>query len=100
MPREAVAVDVGAAKGVYSWFLARYARECHARDPAPGSARASMHTGELELRIPIVAGVPNFGWATAQPTNTFAAYPIDQSLSLRWIKMRLTWLSGDPRCRF
>jgi FkbM family methyltransferase len=98
VPHDAVAVDVGAAEGVYSWFLVRYARECHAFEAHPESAaairgrvpRARIHgcalsdrAGELELRIPIVAGIPYFGWATTQPTNRFPALPDHEIMVIR-----------------
>jgi FkbM family methyltransferase len=98
VPPDALAVDVGAAEGVYSWFLARCARQCHAFEANPESASAvcrrvpgarvhvcalSDHNGELELRIPLVAGVPYRGWATVQPTNSFSALPDHEVMVVR-----------------
>ena len=98
VPRDAVAVDVGAAEGVYSWFLARYARACHAFEANPATASAlrrrlpraqvhacalSDHAGELELRTPIVAGIPYLGWATTQPTNIFSDLPEHEVVTAR-----------------
>jgi FkbM family methyltransferase len=85
-----LAVDIGAAEGLYSYFLQRHARECHAFEPNPKSAarlrrrvpNALVHAyalsdrhGELELRVPSVAGVVLNGWGTVEPANTFSALP-------------------------
>jgi hypothetical protein len=35
--RDAVAIDVGAANGVYAYFLQRLARTCHAFEANPNS---------------------------------------------------------------
>jgi FkbM family methyltransferase len=98
VPPDAVAVDVGAAEGVYSWFLARRARQVHAFEANPESASAlrrrlpgarvhacalSDHHGELELRIRVVAGVPYRGWASVQPTNSFSALPASEIRVMR-----------------
>ncbi len=92
VPRDQLAIDVGAAQGVYTWFLARYARRVVAFEANPASAvrirrripRATMHTcalsdreGEAELRIPIVRGLPLTGWATVEPRNRHLTLAVD-----------------------
>jgi FkbM family methyltransferase len=85
-----VAIDVGAADGVYTYFLCRHAQECYAFEPNPSSASRlrqylpevqlhacalSDHPGELELRVPSVAGLVLNGWGTVDVANTFASLP-------------------------
>ena len=68
--RDAVAIDVGAANGVYAYFLQRLARTCHALRPTRIALRCSrrllgvtVHAcalsdacGEAELRVPVANG--------------------------------------------
>ena len=96
--RDEAAVDVGAADGVYSYFLTRLALECHSFEANPSSAslirrrvpRAHVHAcalsdhhGELRLRTPVVTGIPYHGWATVEPANTFAGLPPHEVVSVR-----------------
>lgn len=88
--RNDVAVDVGAAEGIYSYFLSRYARKCYAFEANPESAAAirrrlprvpvracalSDRQGTVELRVPVIGGVRYSGWGTVQRTNTFSTLP-------------------------
>jgi len=92
VPADCLAVDVGAADGVYTWYLSRLAASCVAFEANPRSAdrirrrvpRATIHAcalseaeGEAMLRLPIVNAVPYAGWATIEPENTFAAVASD-----------------------
>src|SRR5262249_17524378 len=75
------AVDVGAAEGVYSFYLNKLALHCIAFEPNPLSAlylkralpavkvyevAASTADGEATLRVPLVKGVPYRGWGTIE----------------------------------
>jgi FkbM family methyltransferase len=88
VPRNSVALDVGANRGIYTWRLARLARHVHAFEPQPELAarlrfavpEAEVHAlalsdrdGEAELRIPLVAGVAYHGWGTIEPKNRLDA---------------------------
>ena len=88
VPRDRIAVDVGAAEGTYSYFLARYAVACYAFEANSRSAsilrarlpHVRVHAcalsdcdGETELRIPIVDGLALAGWATVETANHFSA---------------------------
>jgi FkbM family methyltransferase len=96
--RNQLALDVGAADGVYTYFLRRHALDCHAFEANPSSASRlgrrlpgvklhacalSDHHGELELRVPLVAGVALSGWGTVEPANRFAALPDHEIASWR-----------------
>ena len=84
------AIDIGAAEGVYSFFLQRLALRCIAFEPNPwlhlGLKRAlpnieihqtavSSVEGNATLRVPVVNGIPYTGWATIEPKNQFAEFP-------------------------
>ncbi len=84
VPPARVAVDVGAARGIISWHLARLAREVHAFEANPHLARRlaralpqvhvhgcalSDRTGEVELRVPLREGVELEGLGTVDPLN-------------------------------
>ena len=84
------AIDIGAAEGVYSFFLQRLALRCIAFEPNPwlhlGLKRAlpnveihqtavSSVEGNATLRVPVVNGIPYTGWATIEPKNQFAELP-------------------------
>src|SRR5262245_56617402 len=82
-PRK-TAIDIGAAEGVYAFYLQRLASRCIAFEPNPSSASDSKRAlpeveihraavsavdGEVCLRIPIVNGIPYKGWGTIEPKN-------------------------------
>lgn len=96
--RTPVAIDVGAADGGYTYWLARLADRVHAFEPNPASAAmirrrvpgAEVHTcalsdhiGELELRIPVVGGIPYTGWGTTHAQNRLASLPPHEIRSIR-----------------
>jgi FkbM family methyltransferase len=82
-----VAIDVGAADGVYSYFISKIAKRCIAFEPNPVlfrilklnlpnvhiyHAALSSSAGGASLRVPVVNGVGYFGWATIEPENTLS----------------------------
>jgi FkbM family methyltransferase len=84
------AIDIGAAEGVYAFFLQRLARRCIAFEPNPSShwglkralpeieihqAAVSSVEGDATLRIPVVNGIPYAGWGTIEPKNHLAELP-------------------------
>jgi FkbM family methyltransferase len=84
------AIDIGAAEGVYSFYLQRLARHCIAFEPNPKSyshlkraltgvelhqAAVSVVDGDATLRIPIVNGIPYTGWGTIEPKNRLDELP-------------------------
>ena len=84
-----LAVDVGAADGVYAWHLVRSAAGCVAFEANPESAarvqarvpRAIVHpialshdTGTTELRVPVVDGVAYTGLATVEAANRLTGF--------------------------
>jgi FkbM family methyltransferase len=88
VPADRTAVDVGAADGVYTWYLSRLASSCVAfeansesasrirrRVPSATVYAVALSDGEGEtcLRIPIVKGVPLEGWATVEAKNCFGS---------------------------
>lgn len=98
VPADRLAVDVGAAEGVYTWYLSRLAASCVAFEADPRSAdrirrrvpQATLHAcalseteGEGMLRLPIVNTVTYNGWATIEPENTFAALAPDSVETLK-----------------
>jgi FkbM family methyltransferase len=82
---DGVAVDVGANNGLYTYSLVSLCTHVHAFEPLPmcqeviaawGHERVTLHRvalsdhqGELELRIPLIDGVPSTGWATFGPLD-------------------------------
>ena len=84
-PRRAVAIDVGANIGVYSYKLAKlfaqvYSFEINPDLTGPLAAYRSGHisviakglsaaAGQLTLHIPVVNRIPLTGWASLQPGN-------------------------------
>lgn len=93
VPPDRLALDVGAADGVWSWFLRRHARRVIAFEPNPASAERvrqrvpdvelhpvalSNYDGHVELRVPIVRGQALAGWGTVEPTNTHPALPLER----------------------
>src|SRR5262249_36809762 len=87
---EKIALDIGAADGVYTFYLQRLAKRCIAFEPnpisfsnlkraLPGSeiyeAAISSRDGEACLRVPIVAGIGYPGWGTIEPQNLFSELP-------------------------
>jgi FkbM family methyltransferase len=97
------AIDIGAAEGVYAFFLQRLAQRCIAFEPNP-----SVHFGlkralpEVEiyqaavsgvekdaiLRVPVVNGIPYAGWGTIEPKNQLAALPthVVQEIKVRTVR--------------
>ena len=84
------AIDIGAAEGVYAFFLQRLALRCIAFEPNPSShlglkralpgveiheAAVSAVEGDATLRIPVVNGIPYAGWGTIEPKNQLAELP-------------------------
>jgi FkbM family methyltransferase len=84
------AIDVGAAEGVYAFFLQRLALHCIAFEPNPSShlnlkralpeveihqAAVSAEDGDATLRVPVVNGIPYQGWGTIEPKNQFPEFP-------------------------
>jgi FkbM family methyltransferase len=84
------AIDIGAAEGVYSFFLQRLALRCIAFEPNPSlhlglrralpeveihQAAVSAVEGNATLRVPVVNGVPYTGWATIEPKNQLTELP-------------------------
>lgn len=102
VPTGLTAVDVGAADGVYTWYLSRLASFCVAFEANPESANrirrrvpsATVYAvalsdgeGETCLRIPVVKGVPLEGWATIEAENRFG--PLDsQDVRSRPVALR------------
>ncbi len=98
VPRDRIALDVGANGGVYSWQLVRLARQVHAFEPQPELAarlrlavpEAVVHAlalsdrdGEAELRIPAVGKVAYAGWSTIEPDNRLEALRCSGVRSIR-----------------
>ena len=88
--RKNVAVDVGAANGGYSYYLAGLARECHAFEPNPQSVALlrrrlpnvhvynvalSNRSGTAILRVPTVNGLALRGWGSIEVANRFETLP-------------------------
>lgn len=88
--RDAIAVDVGAAEGVYAWHLARIAPRCIAFEANPDSvvrlrarlphvevhnAALSDSCGEVAMRIPLGNGMPLTGLATIEKENQLSGHP-------------------------
>jgi FkbM family methyltransferase len=84
------AIDIGAAEGVYAFFLQRLAQRCIAFEPNPSShwglkralpeieihqAAVSSVESDATLRVPVVNGIPYAGWGTIEPKNQFAELP-------------------------
>jgi FkbM family methyltransferase len=84
------APDLGAAEGVYEFFLQRLAQRCIAFEPNPSShwglkralpeieihqAAVSSVDGDATLRVPVVKGIPYAGWGTIEPKNQLAELP-------------------------
>jgi FkbM family methyltransferase len=94
------AIDIGAAEGVYAFYLQRMARRCVAFEPNPDSyaylqraltgvelhhAAVSAADGEATLRVPVVKGVAYAGWGTIESKNQLVELPAH---GLREIKVR------------
>lgn len=84
------AIDVGAAEGLYSFYLSKMAKRCVAFEPNPDlhsflkrtmpslelyNAAVSGVEGESILRVPVVNGVPYRGWGTIEPKNRLNELP-------------------------
>jgi FkbM family methyltransferase len=87
-----VAIDIGAAEGVYAFHLERLARHCVAFEPNPflcsalrralpelevHQAAVSAVEGDAILRVPVVKGIPLRGWGTIEPKNQLTEVPTD-----------------------
>jgi FkbM family methyltransferase len=87
---ERIAIDIGAAEGVYAFYLQRLAKRCIAFEPNPESylhlrralprvelhqAAASASDGVATLRVPVVKGIPYSGWGSIEPRNRFTELP-------------------------
>ncbi len=89
-----VCLDVGANAGAYSFFMQRAGATVHAFEPIPELAaqlrerfgsRLTVHqigisdrAGEFEIKAPLIAGKPAYGFASVEQT-----WPEDQSISHR-----------------
>ena len=97
------AIDIGAAEGVYSFFLQRLARRCIAFEPNPSShlglkralpeveihqAAVSAAEGYATLRVPVVNGIAYAGWGTIEPKNQLAELPthIVEGIKVRTVR--------------
>ena len=97
------AIDVGAAEGVYAFFLQRLAQRCIAFEPNPSvhsglkralpeleiyQAAVSAVEGDTILRVPVVNGVPYAGWGTIEPKNQLTALPthVVQEIKVRTVR--------------
>jgi FkbM family methyltransferase len=95
------AIDIGAAEGVYSFFLQRWAQRCIAFEPNPSAdfkralpeveiyhAAVSAVEGEAILRVPVVNGIPYAGWGTIEPKNRLAELPrhVVQEIKVRTVR--------------
>jgi FkbM family methyltransferase len=97
------AIDIGAAEGVYSFFLQRLALRCIAFEPNPSlhlglklalpevevhQAAVSAVEGDATLRIPVVKGIPYTGWATIEPKNQLVELPthVVEEIKIRTVR--------------
>jgi FkbM family methyltransferase len=95
VPPKRVALDVGAADGVYSWHLARVASSCIAFEPNPASAcelkkrlpnvevmpfALSDVSGQAKLRIPLSKSNVLAGWATIETANSLSDFDAEQEV--------------------
>jgi hypothetical protein len=106
------AIDIGAAEGVYAFYLQKLARRCIAFEPNPESyahlkcalpgveihhaAVSSVH-GPAVLRVPVVNNVAYHGWGTIESKNSLAELPPH---SIREIKVRPRWGPATSISRF
>lgn len=85
-----IAINIGAAEGIYALLLQQLAKKCIAFEPNPSShaalkralpgvesfqAAVSARDGYTILRVPVVNGIPYTGWATIEPNNKLAELP-------------------------
>ncbi len=92
VPRDRVAIDVGANEGIYAYHLSRYARSVVAFEPNPHYDRAlrflprnvtvrvealSSSPGTLPLHIPANDTGESAGWATLETTDLPLARSVD-----------------------
>lgn len=92
VPRDRLAIDVGANNGIYAYHLSRYAQSVVAFEPNPRFDRAlrflprnvsvrvealSSAPGVLPLRIPATEAGEAEGWATLETTELPVARSID-----------------------
>lgn len=91
------AIDIGAADGVYSYYMRKLTQRCIAFEPNPVSfqklqrnlpnvdvrnAALSDTVGTAKLRVPVVNNVPYRGWATIEPNNTLSELEPNQIRSI------------------
>jgi FkbM family methyltransferase len=105
------AIDIGAAEGVYAFFLQRLALRCIAFEPNPSShwglkqalpeveihqAAVSAVAGIATLRVPVVNGIPYAGWGTIEPKNKLAELPthIVEEIKVRTVRPDRMGLGG------
>jgi FkbM family methyltransferase len=97
------AIDVGAAEGVYAFFLQRLTQRCVAFEPNPSvhsdlkralpeveiyQAAVSAFEGDTTLRVPVVSGIPYAGWGTIGPKNQLTELPthVVQEIKVRTMR--------------
>lgn len=112
VPKDRLAIDVGAADGVYTWYLQRLSAGCVAFEPNPVNAaaicrrvpRAMVHNvalsdadGIATLRIPVANGVSMAGLATLHEQNALAEFDSVVTLS---VPKRSLDSYGMPRVGF
>jgi len=93
-----VSIDVGASRGLYSYFMGRESRHCLAFEPNPelhAQLRSqavnttvygyalSDHCTVTELRIPREGGRLRVGAATIEPENRFSAEVVSMKIEAR-----------------
>ncbi|MFQ3612603.1 MAG: FkbM family methyltransferase [Cyanobacteriota bacterium] len=86
---DGIALDVGAAYGLYSWHLSRLTKECIAFEANPESAAVltkrlpgmvihaialSSSCGTTKLRIPKMGSLELTGFSTIEPRNTLERF--------------------------
>lgn len=97
VPPTQVALDVGAANGVYAWHLARIAAGCIAFEPNPTFARIlemrlpdvqvmpfalSNFNRQTKLRIPLRTRTAIAGWATIEAENQLLEFDQIQEIAI------------------
>jgi len=105
-----IAIDIGAAEGVYTFYLQKIARRCVAFEPNPDSyaylkraltgveihhAAVSSVEGEATLRVPVVNGIAYAGWGTIEPKNQLTEVPRHSLREIRVPTMRPDQMALD-----
>lgn len=101
-----IAIDIGAAEGIYALRLQQLAQRCIAFEPNPSSyaglkrvlpevesvqAAVSARDGYTILRIPVVNGIPYRGWGTIEPNNRLSELPAH---NVEEVRVRTVCLDG------